>query len=345
MEFVLETKEQLFVYSAGHSNNRSRTREDLAEKLKVLVTGAAGFIGREVVWHLSVDDHEVVATARRSEQLSRIVAQSSKISKVAIDLDDADAVNALLRKTRPDAVIHLAWYANPCDYLTSHHNLASISMTTALIEATLTAGCRKLILVGSCAEYAPQKRLVIESDPVDARTLYAASKHSAWHLARVLAGEADAELAWARIFHIHGPGENERRLIPWVAGQLGAGIPVSLTDGTQIRDHLHVSDVAAGIVAMLRPGAAGIYNVCSGQPISLRSVLETVGDLVGRRDLLKFGALQHRPKEAMYVAGNPGRLRALGWVPHFDLRRGLIDALQGRDEASSAQQGVRRQVG
>ena len=317
----------------------------LAETMKVLVTGAAGFIGLEVVRQLSIGGHEVVAIARRPEQLNRIVARNVKISKVAMNLDDGDAVGALLRKTRPDAVIHLAWYANPCDYLTSHHNLASISMTTALIEATLAAGCRKLILVGSCAEYAPQKRPVIESDPVDARTLYAACKHSAWHLARVLAGEADAELAWARIFHIHGPGENERRLIPWVAGQLGAGMPVSLTDGTQIRDHLHVSDVAAGLVAMLRPGAAGIYNVCSGQPIKLRSVLETIGDLVGRRNLLKFGALQHRPNEAMYVAGNPGRLRTLGWTPRFDLRDGLIDALQGRYETSSDQQGARQQVG
>jgi nucleoside-diphosphate-sugar epimerase len=313
--------------------------------MRVLVTGAGGFIGLEVVRQLSSSDHEVVAIARRSDQLSRFVGRSSKISKIALDLDDTDSVHALLRKMRPDAVIHLAWYADPCDYLTSHRNLASISMTTALVEATLTAGCRKLILVGSCAEYAPQCRPVVETDPVDARTLYAASKHAAWHLARVLTGEADAELAWARIFHIHGPGENQRRLIPWVAGQLGAGIPVSLTDGTQIRDHLHVSDVAAGLVAMLRPGAAGIYNVCSGQPTTLRFVLETIGDLVGRRELLNFGVLQHRPNEAMYVAGNPQRLRALGWAPRFDLRDGLIDALQGRYETSSDQQHTRRLVG
>ena len=302
----------------------------MAKNMKVLVTGAVGFIGLEVVRQLSIGEHEVVAVARSVEQLSRIVGRDSMIWKVALDLDDAAAVGHLLRKTRPDAVIHLAWYANPSDYLTSHRNLACISTTTALIEASLRAGCRKLILAGSCAEYAAQDRPVVESDPIDARTLYAACKNSAWHIARVLAGEAEAEIAWARIFHIHGPGENERRLVPWVAGQIGAGIPVSLTDGTQMRDHLHVSDVAAGLVAMLRPGAAGIYNVCSGQPIALRAVLETVGDIVGGRDLLQFGVLQHRPNEAMYMAGNPGRLRALGWVPRFDLRRGLVDALQAR---------------
>ena len=222
--------------------------------------------------------------ARTPEQLNRIVARRSnisKISRIAVDLNAIDSVCHPLRDARPDALIHLAWYANPSDYLTSHRNLACIGTTTALMEAALAAGCRKLILIGSCAEYAPQDRPVIESDPVDPRTLYAACKHSAWSVARVMAAQTDAELAWARIFHVHGPGEHERRLIPWVAGQIGAGIPVSLTDGSQMRDHLHVSDVAAGLVAMLRPGAAGIYNVCSGQPVQLRSVLETVGILWG----------------------------------------------------------------
>lgn len=302
--------------------------------MRILVTGAAGFIGLEVVRHLSVGDHDVVAVARSSEQLQRIVSESSNVSKVAVDLEDTDAVRALLRETCPDALIHLAWYAHPRDYLTSHCNLASTTMTTALIEATLKAGCRKLVLVGSCAEYAPQDRPLVESDPVEARTLYAACKHSAWNLSRVMAEEASAELAWARIFHIHGPGEDDRRIVPWVAGQIAAGIPVSLTDGTQMRDHLHVSDVAAGLVAMLTPGVAGIYNVCSGQPVMLRTVLETIGDIVGGRDLLKFGALPHRATDAMYLAGNPGRLRALGWAPRFDFRGGLIDALRGRLEHS-----------
>ena len=302
--------------------------------MKVLVTGAAGFIGREVVRRLSVGDHDIVAVARRSEQLRRIGTQSANVSKVALDLEDRDAVRDLLDETCPDALVHLAWYANPRDYLTSHCNLASTTMTVALVEAALTAGCRKLVLVGSCAEYAPQDRPLVESDPVESRTLYAACKHAAWNLARVMAEESGAELSWARIFHVHGPGEDDRRLVPWVAGQIAAGIPVSLTDGTQMRDHLHVSDVAAGLVAMLTPGAAGIYNVCSGQPVMLRSVLETIGDIVGGGELLKFGARPHRATDAMYLAGNPRRLRALGWAPRFDFHAGLTDALRGRLEHS-----------
>jgi dTDP-6-deoxy-L-talose 4-dehydrogenase (NAD+) len=143
-----------------------------------------------------------------------------------------------------------------------------------------------------------------------------------------LAAEVGAELAWARVFHIHGPNEDRRRLIPWVASQLRAAVPVELTDGTQVRDHLHVSDVASGLVTLLSPRASGIYNVCSGEPVTLRRVLETVADLVGDRNLLRFGARPHRPNETMFLAGESTRLRALGWTPRFSLRDGLEDALR-----------------
>ena len=102
-------------------------------------------------------------SCRTPEQLNRIVARRSKISKisrVAVDLDSADSVCHLLRNTRPDALIHLAWYANPGDYLTSHRNLACIGMTTSLVDATLAAGCRKSILVGSAQN---TRRRIVQS--------------------------------------------------------------------------------------------------------------------------------------------------------------------------------------
>jgi nucleoside-diphosphate-sugar epimerase len=296
--------------------------------MRVLVTGAGGFLGTHVVRQLVSNRHEVVAVDRDQARLKRVATEMPATSVTTLDLDDIEAVRALLRRAPPDGVIHLAWYANPKDYLTSHANLASLAMTTSLIDAALSAGCRKLVVGGSCVEYAAQDRLLVEDDPVDARTLYAACKTSAYQIARIMADEARAELAWARIFHIHGPGEDPARLIPWVARQIRSGVPVDLTDGTQVRDHLHAADVAAALVAILAPGSSGIYNVCSGQPVTLRRVLETVADMVGSRELLKFGARSHRANETMFLAGDPGRLRRLGWAPRFGLPDGIADALR-----------------
>jgi dTDP-6-deoxy-L-talose 4-dehydrogenase (NAD+) len=296
--------------------------------MRVLVTGAAGFVGSQVVRQLATQGHDVIAVDRDDIGLNQCAHAAPGISTAAIDLADRAGLGALLKETRPEAIIHLAWYADPADYLTSHLNLASLTMTTALVEAALAGACRKVVVGGSCVEYAAHARLITESDPVDPRTLYAACKQAAWQVARALAAEVGAELAWARIFHIHGPGEDRRRLIPWVASQLRSGVSVELTDGTQIRDHLHVSDVASGLVTLLAPGASGIYNVSSGEPVSLRHVLETIGEIVGGSQHLKFGARPHRPNETMFLAGDSTRLRTLGWVPRFGLREGLEDALR-----------------
>jgi nucleoside-diphosphate-sugar epimerase len=289
--------------------------------MRVLVTGAAGFVGSQVVRRLVTDGHEAIGVDRSPP------ADHFPSSAIALDLEDSERVRGLLHDIRPEGLIHLAWYANPLDYLTSRANLASLAMTISVVEAALSAGTKKVVAGGSCVEYAETNRPLVEDDPVDPRTLYAACKHAAHQVIRVMARETGADLAWARLFHVHGPGENPSRLIPWVARQLNSGAVVPLTDGTQIRDHLHVADVAAALVMMLTGDARGIYNVCSGQPVTLRHVLETVSDIVGRPDQLRFGALPHRANETRFLAGDPGRLVALGWSPCFGLRDGLADAL------------------
>lgn len=296
--------------------------------MRVLVTGGGGFIGSSVIANLLTNGHHVVAADRGADHIDRIVGKFPGVSVVPIDLSNAQRVASLLRDTEPEALVHLAWYANPVDYLVSHANLAALSMTNTLVEASLAAGCRKIVIGGSCAEYDVYDRLMVENDRVAPRSLYAACKLAAYQVADVLAREVGAELAWARIFHIHGPGEDPRRLVPYVASQLRKGLPVELTDGTQIRDQLHVSDVASALVTLLTPGASGVYNVCSGEPISLRQVLETVADFCGDKTLLKFGVKPHRPNETKFLAGDSRRLRSLGWSPRFGFRDGLRDALR-----------------
>jgi nucleoside-diphosphate-sugar epimerase len=299
--------------------------------MRVLVTGAGGFIGSQVVSQLALAGHQTVAIDRDPAAASRAARETPAVAFRAVDLSDFGAVRGLLHDVSPEVVIHLAGYAHPKDYLASHANLPSLTMTNSLVEEALAAGCRKLVMGGSCAEYAAVQRPLVESDPVEPLTLYAACKHAAHQIARILSAETGTALAWARIFHIHGPGENPSRLIPWVANQIRAGVPVPLTDGTQVRDHLHVADVAAALVTLaVAPGANGTYNICSGQPVTLRQVLETVGDILDGRHLLQFGKVPHGPNESPYLAGDSSRLRALGWAPRFGLRDGLTDALRGK---------------
>ncbi len=96
-----------------------------------------------------------------------------------------------------------------------------------------------------------------------------------------------------------------------------------------MRDYLHVRDVANGLITLARTDAEGIYNIASGHPVSIREFMETIGELAGGREHIRFGALPYRPWEPMFICGDNRRLRALGWAPAYSLREGLLQAIRG----------------
>jgi nucleoside-diphosphate-sugar epimerase len=157
--------------------------------------------------------------------------------------------------------------------------------------------------------------------------VYGAAKRAACLALEALAKQEGRELVWARIFHVHGPGDAPSRLIPSVVSRLARGEPIDLTDGAQKRDHLHVADLGAALAALVDADVAGVVNVCSGEPVTLREVVEAAAAAVGRPDLLRFGARPRHPDELAYLAGDGSRLRATGWRPRFGLVDGIADAV------------------
>jgi dTDP-6-deoxy-L-talose 4-dehydrogenase (NAD+) len=294
--------------------------------VRVAVTGAAGFIGAPLVRQLAASGAEVLALVRPGAKHPRLQGARARIHGQA--LEDGAALERWFAAERPEALVHLAWYARPSDYLVSRENLASLSTSLHVAEAALGAGCQKIVGVGTCLEYAAAERPFEEGDPVDPVSPYAAAKHAAWLVMRALAARAGAELAWARVFHLYGPRESESRLVPSVAASLRRGEPTEVTAGEQVRDYLHVDDVAAGLACLTQPGAVGVFNVCSGEGRPLRELLATLGRILGREECLRFGARPYAAGESMYLAGRSDRLRQLGWKPRFaTMEDGLRDAL------------------
>jgi dTDP-6-deoxy-L-talose 4-dehydrogenase (NAD+) len=287
---------------------------------RVLVTGAAGFIGVHVVRSLAARGCKVVAIARPGASWER--AGAAVIHEC--DLETPGAAAALVARERPELLVHLAWHASPEQYLTSSANLASLGATCELVAQAVASSCRRVIGVGTCLEYASSPRPHRESDPVGPDTLYAACKHAARTVVEQLSYGAGASFAWARLFHLHGPGEDPRRLVPMVAGKLRRNETADLSPGEQVRDYLRVEDVADAVAAIAISSVNGTVNVCSGQPIRVRELLEAVGDCLGRRDLLRFGSVPYRENERMVIVGEPTMLGALGWRPrHAGLRAAL----------------------
>ena len=294
---------------------------------KVLVTGAPGFVGAAAVRALLDQGDDVVAVVQPGTSAGRL--DRLPISSVTLDLDDGGAVERALEEARPEAILHAAWYADPKDYLTSPMALASLHSTTALFQAAIRRGCRRFVGIGTCLEYGRSERPRGESDPCEPRTLYAACKLAAWQVCRALAEQAGISAAWARLFYLYGPDENPGRVLPALVAALRAGKTFPMTEGSQVRDYLHVDDAGRALALLCRLENTGVVNVASGQPTALRDFALTAGALLGAESQIRMGEMPMRPDEEMFVVADIARLRGLGFAPkHLTLCDGLDHALK-----------------
>jgi nucleoside-diphosphate-sugar epimerase len=294
--------------------------------MKVLVTGAAGFIGSHVLRQLVTYGVDAAGLIRPGSRRWRLEDPPGSVAVLEVDLDDVAAVRRALEGWRPDACVHLAWYAVPGRYLDARENVDSLISSLKFIEQLLEVGCSGLVISGTCLEYDLDgvKEPLREDSPVAPATIYASAKHALHGVAAVRCAQAGCRLAWARLFYLFGPYEDDRRLVPSLIQSVLEAREFSATSGEQLRDYLHVEDVADALCRLAVGKANGTFNVASGNPVRISDLIRMVTDICKRSDLVRFGALSGRPGEPAYVAGDAGRLRAeTGWAPRLSLSEGL----------------------
>lgn len=295
--------------------------------MRALVTGAAGFVGSRVARALVEARLEVHATARRDP--GPRLAGVDGIHFERCDLADPAAVAELVAGVEPELCIHCAWIATPGVYLTAPENTMHAQIAECLALALVEHGCRRLVGVGTCFEYAPSDEALAESSPLVASTPYARAKLAAFERMSAVCGGSSTTLAWARLFYLYGPGEDARRLVPSVVLSLLAGQPARTTPGEQRRDFLHVDDVAEALVVVGQSDVAGPVNVGSGRPVAVREIVETLGAITGRPDLVEVGALPYAPGDPMLVGADNRRLtEECGFTPKWELADGLSDTVR-----------------
>jgi len=253
------------------------------------------------------------------------------------DVTDRAAVAKVIAAARPEICVHAAWYAVPGKYLDAVENLAHVAASLDLAVALSEAGCRRFVGVGTCFEYDTDVTAKLtESSATEPRFLYSSSKLALFELLSAAAANRDAgqrlfaSFAWCRLFYQYGPTEDAARLVPAVIDKLVSGGVAETTGGEQVRDFLHVADVGAAIAAVALSDLEGAVNVGSGEPITVKRLVETIARLAGAEDRLRVGALPYRPGDPMYVCADVTKLKAAGFSPRFDLESGLADAIASR---------------
>lgn len=269
----------------------------------VLLTGATGFVGRQIHRHLLRCGHDVRVTVR-PESVSRLVAPVPP--EAIFESDDIFARPAdwwAEACAGVDAVIHAAWYVEHGRYPDAAENAACVQGSFALAQGAALAGVGHVIGVGTCMEYRlPGERLAVDA-PLDPMNVYAACKLATFHMMRQWLALHDVRFSWCRLFYLHGEGEHPDRLAAYLHRRLQAGEKVALSVGTQLRDFLDVRDAGAMIASVVDSGQTGPINICSGLPVTIRDFAERIAAGYGRLDLLEFGARPSHPSDPAAVVG------------------------------------------
>lgn len=256
----------------------------------VTVTGATGFVGRQVTRALLTRGCRVRLIVRDPHRLGELSASSAVEVFQTEDLFGESP--ARLREFLADSqtVIHAAWYAEPGKYLTSSLNLDCLAGTLRLARAFATVGGQRFVGIGTCAEYDLAAGLITTDTTLAPDTLYAICKASAFQVIARFMETEPASFAWCRLFYLYGEGEDERRLVPYIRTQLAAGREALLTSGEQVRDFLDVEEAGRMIADVALGAREGAVNVCSGNGVTVRQLAERIADEYGQRDLLRFGS-------------------------------------------------------
>ena len=258
------------------------------KRIKVLITGAYGFVGSKILKALIHEDAEITLVLRDTSSPKEKISHSIKKIIYSDDIFSesvdwwADSCHEV------DVVVHSAWYAEPGKYLKSMKNLNCLEGSVRLAKGAAKAN----------------KPLDVYSK-LSPLTLYASSKLSLYYLLKEFLRLKNIKFTWCRLFYLYGDGEDDRRFIPYLKNQLKNGEVAELTSGDKVRDFMDVEDAGKVITKTIVHPQDGVVNVCSGKPVTIREMAEKIADKYGRRELLKFGAREDNLIDPDYVVGIP----------------------------------------
>jgi nucleoside-diphosphate-sugar epimerase len=285
---------------------------------RVLVTGADGFLGRNVLVALLRRGFEVHALCHR--QPHPALTQGVRCHRA--DVLARSGVREVLESIRPYALLHLAWDTKHGTYWKSVANLEWTVASLHLLQEFAAAGGQRVVIAGTSAEYRWGGHLPLDESHslLQPDTFYGTCKNALRQIVQSWAPIAGVSWAWGRIFNIFGPDEKSQRLVPKIIHTLMAGKPLPFDDGLLLRDFLHVADAGDAFAALLASEVQGPVNIASGQPTSIRDLVSMIANHLDALELVSFGAVPVQGAQPARVVATIARLRdEVGWQPPADL--------------------------
>lgn len=283
--------------------------------MKILLTGATGFVGKALLPHLIRAEHEITLLSRQPHngEIQEIIANK---------LMWAQEVHG----KKFDLCIHLAWITTPGIYLDSPVNDRLADATIRLAEGLFADGLPHFLALGTCLEYAPHQILPCNENttPISPVSTYAKSKERARLGIAEAAKRHGAGYTWARLFHLYGLGEDPNRIPSTFLRTLREGNPLLLKTPQAIKDWIEISDVTSALILLAEIETPQFeVNLGTGCGVSINALAETISSISqSNPNLIKISENPDIDLYHTHIADITKLIRA-GWRPTVDINRGI----------------------
>jgi dTDP-6-deoxy-L-talose 4-dehydrogenase (NAD+) len=285
--------------------------------MNVLVTGASGFIGKQVVdYLLNFESLNITVTSSNIKKLQGIY-RKKKLAIIPFDIYNNEFEEYDLYKFfgKPDKLIHLAWKGLP-NYGNSFHVTENLPMDYKFISNLIRGGLKDITIAGTCFEYGMQVGELHEDLVANPINFYSLAKDTLRKMLEILKQDIAFNLKWVRLFYMYGEGQNPNSIIAQLDKALVERVKdFKMSGGMQIRDYMHVSQVAENLVKIsMQNEIAGIINNCSGMPVKLVDFVNEYLNKIKGEINLDLGYYPYSIYEPMCFWGNNDKLKKIGLI-------------------------------
>ncbi len=298
--------------------------------MKVLVTGATGFVGRNLIPKLIKEKFEVLEITINSEKSKDIYGET--IQRFAFNYQHQAALIEAVRKFDPEVVVHLASYLNSSDSYSDLITLldANVYYLCHILDAIKQCRIKLFINTGSSAEYYKGNG---ELDPA---YLYAATKTSSRIFVDYYSKAYNFSYITIVPYTIYGGIDSKKKIIDLIYDSLGSDIPINLTEGNQILDFIHIDDITDFYLTVLLQSTKvpnkTTFHLGTGVGHTLREIASIMEISAKKKSNINWGGNSYRPRDLMYsVANISNQFQLFNWRPKIKLEDGIKKYLVERE--------------
>jgi nucleoside-diphosphate-sugar epimerase len=251
-------------------NYFSMERDTPPKSSQIIVTGATGFIGQNLVRHFLNNNYQVIATARNSKKAERF----DWFNDVQFIESDQHKSNFPLKIEKDTGLVHLAWQGLP-NYESLFHFEENLQFNYHFVKSLVLRGVQQVLITGTCFEYGFQSGPIPSNAKTEPSNPYALAKDCLRKQLAFLNKFHPFCFQWARLFYMHGLGQNKKSLLSQLDSAISNNESVfNMSGGEQLRDYLPIESVVNQLFDLYTCKKHGVFNVCSGIPISVRRLVD-----------------------------------------------------------------------